>query len=57
MYFASHCIQARKKVLLLPFVVGQVYGDGFRLAKAAYDAVGLDMLLHHVKCYQSFPVL
>lgn len=33
----------------------QVYGDGFRKAKAAYDAVGLETLLGHVKRYQAFP--
>lgn len=33
----------------------QVYGDGFRKAKAAYDAVGLETLLGHIKRYQAFP--
>lgn len=37
--------------------VSTVYGDGFRKAKAVYDAVGLDMLLDHVKRYESFPTI
>lgn len=37
--------------------VSTVYGDGFRKAKAVYDAVGLDMLLDHVKRYESFPTV
>ncbi|CAM9725053.1 unnamed protein product, partial [Ectocarpus sp. 4 AP-2014] len=34
-----------------------VYGDGFRKAKAVYDAVGLESLLDHVKRYDSFPAI
>lgn len=37
--------------------VSPVYGDGFRKAKAVYDAVGLDMLLDHVKRYECFPTI
>ncbi|CAN0225983.1 unnamed protein product, partial [Hapterophycus canaliculatus] len=37
--------------------VSTVYGDGFRKAKAVYDAVGLETLLGHVKRYESFPTV
>lgn len=37
--------------------VSTVYGDGFRKAKAVFDAVGLEALLDHVKRYDSFPTI
>ncbi|CAN0338586.1 unnamed protein product, partial [Phaeothamnion confervicola] len=37
--------------------VSDVYGGGFRAARAAYLAVGLEELLEHVRVHRAFPVL
>ncbi|CAM9538156.1 unnamed protein product [Discosporangium mesarthrocarpum] len=37
--------------------ISPVYGDGYRMAKRAYDEVGLEALLSHIAEHKSFPLL